>query len=66
MTDHSGASVTPEPPEADEGEADIEAEIDGSAPEELDSVVDSLPGSGKLDTDHGESGNTAGGPVQLP
>lgn len=70
MTDHDRESVTPESEPADaaevEGETEIDAEIDDSAPEELDAVVDALPGSGKLDTSQDDLDDAPGGPMQVP
>lgn len=70
MTDHDRESVTPESEPAGaadvEGETEIGEEIDASAPEEVDAVVDALPGSGKLDTSHDDLGDAPGGPMQVP
>ncbi|GAB3140553.1 hypothetical protein [Marisediminicola antarctica] len=64
MSDRDRESSSPESEPTDAGET--EAEIDDSAPEALDAVVDALPGSGKLGTSQDDIDDAAGGPMQVP
>jgi len=66
MGEHEPARPAPEPIDA----AETKAEIDDSAPDEVDAVVDAvvdaLPGGGKLGTSRNDLDDVAGGLMQVP
>lgn len=68
MSDHDRerATTESEPTDGTDAEAEVAEDIDDSAPEELDAIVDALPGSGKLTTSLDDLDDSAGGPMQLP
>jgi len=62
MGEHEPARPAPEPIDA----AETKAEIDDSAPDEVDAVVDALPGGGKVGTSRNDLDDVADGLMQVP